>query len=55
MKSQDYFRADIIYGRPEISRIGSKPTADDIPLKPGESKIFTLQPLDVSWLGTGRS
>jgi len=51
---QDNFRADILYGRPEISRIGSQPTADDVPLKPGESKIFTLQPLDVSWLEKGR-
>ena len=52
--NQDYFRADIVYGRSEISRIGSKPTADDIPLKPGESRILTLQPLDVSWLERGR-
>jgi hypothetical protein len=41
---QDYFKVDIVYGRSEISRIGSKPTTDDIPLKPGESKIFTLDP-----------
>ena len=52
--NQDNFRADIIYGRPEISQIGSKPTADDVPLKPGESKILTLQPLDVNWLEKGR-
>jgi len=51
---QDYLRADIVYGRPEISRIGSKPTADDIPLKPGESKIFTLQPGDLRSFEKGR-
>ncbi|HYX29477.1 MAG TPA: hypothetical protein VE863_13005 [Pyrinomonadaceae bacterium] len=51
---QENFRADIAYGRPEISRIGSKPTAADVPLKPGESKILTLQPGDASWLEWGR-
>ncbi len=50
----DYFRADIIFGRLELSGIGAKPTADDIPLKPGESKVFTLHPLDVLTLKKGR-
>lgn len=51
---QDRFRADIIYGRLGNGRIGSKPTADDIPLKQGESKTFTLQSLDVLMLEKGR-
>src|ERR1041385_2153731 len=33
---------DILYGRQEISDPRSIATADDIPLKPGESKIFTI-------------
>jgi hypothetical protein len=51
---QDYLRADIVYGRSEISRIGSKPTADDIPIKSGESKIFTLQSGDLRSFEWGR-
>src|SRR3954466_16023850 len=42
--SQDNSFTDIIYGRLEIGQPGSKVTADDIPLKPGESKVFTLPP-----------
>jgi hypothetical protein len=51
---QDFPFADILYGRPEISRLGSKPTADDVPLKPGESKTLRLQPGDTKWLEWGR-
>lgn len=42
--------ADILYGRPEISNPLTKATKDDIPLKPGESKTFTIPLSDVlSW------
>lgn len=51
---QEFPFADILYGRPEITRIGSRPTADDIPIKPGESKILPLQPGDVKLLERGR-
>ena len=50
----DNFRADIIFGRLELSQIGAKPTAEDIPLKPGESKTFTLQPGDIRAMEKGR-
>lgn len=51
---QEFPFADILYGRPEITRIGSKPTPDDIPINPGESKMLPLQPGDVKLLERGR-
>jgi hypothetical protein len=36
--------APIYYGRPEISDPRSKPTDDDVPIKPGESMIFKIHP-----------
>ena len=38
---------DILYGRREITRMGAKATADDIPINPGESKRFTITPESV--------
>lgn len=32
----------IYYGRPEISDPNVKPTEDDVPIKPGESKVFKI-------------
>jgi hypothetical protein len=34
----------ISYGRPEISDPKVKPTEEDIPIKPGESKVFKIHP-----------
>ncbi|SRR6266446_208518 len=53
-EKRDNLTADILYGRREINLIGSKPTADDVPLNPGESKIFTLDPLYARWWERGR-
>ena|ERR1041384_996790 len=50
----DEFSADITYGRPEISEPGSMATADDMPLKPGQSKTFKLHPSYVLTLEKGR-
>lgn len=36
--------APIHYGRPEIGNLGVKATADDVPIKPGESKVFKINP-----------
>jgi hypothetical protein len=36
--------APIYYGNPEIGSFRAKPTADDVPLKPGESKVFKIHP-----------
>jgi|ERR1044072_643035 hypothetical protein len=36
--------APIVYGRPELSDPRSKPTAEDVPIKPGESMIFKIHP-----------
>ena len=44
------FIAPIYYGRPEISDPKVKATADDIPIKPGESKVFKIHPnILLSW------
>jgi hypothetical protein len=42
--SEDYSSTDIAYGRREINNSSFKATADDVPIKPGESKRFTIQP-----------
>src|SRR5574341_1226841 len=34
--------AQIYYGRPEISDPKVKPSEDDVPIKPGESKVFKI-------------
>ena len=46
--------APIYYGRPEISDPRAKPTEDDVPIKPGESKVFTIHPNVVSAWEKGR-
>ena len=42
--SEDYSSTDIAYGRREINNSSFKATADDVPIKPGESNRFTIQP-----------
>ncbi|MFZ0749919.1 MAG: hypothetical protein WAM70_11215, partial [Pyrinomonadaceae bacterium] len=34
----------IYYGRVEIGNYQAKPTEDDVPIKPGESKVFKIHP-----------
>jgi hypothetical protein len=42
--------APVHYGRPEIGDPKVKATADDVPLKPGESKVFKIHPnVLLSW------
>lgn len=45
---------DILYGRPEISHLGTRAMADDVPINPGESKRFTIQPNSVRVWESGR-
>ncbi len=42
--SEEYSSTDIAYGRWEIINSSFKSTADDVPIKPGESERFTIQP-----------
>jgi hypothetical protein len=44
----------ISYGRVEIGNYQAKPTEDDVPIKPGESKVFKLNPGTVSAWEKGR-
>ena len=47
---QDYLVTEITYRSPGISNTRSIATADDVPIKPGESKVFKLDPNQVlSW------
>jgi len=42
--------APIHYGRPEIGNLGVRATVDDVPIKPGESKVFKINPnILVAW------
>src|ERR1041385_9099211 len=42
--------APIHYGRPEIGNVGVKATAEDVPIKPGESKLLKINPnILLSW------
>jgi len=42
--------APIHYGRPEISDPRTKPTADDVPIKPRETQVFRIHPnILLSW------
>lgn len=42
--------APIHYGRPEIGNLGMKANVDDVPIKPGESKVFRINPnILLSW------
>jgi hypothetical protein len=46
----DQLIAPIHYGRPEIGDPAVKATADDVPIKPGESKVFKIHPnILLSW------
>lgn len=45
---------DISYGRPEVSDGRTRATADDVPINPGESKRFTIQPESVRAWDYGR-
>lgn len=44
----------IYYGRTEIGNFESKPTADDVPINPGESKVFKIYPSVLSAWERGR-
>lgn len=44
----------VYYGRSEISDPNVKPTAEDVPIKPGESKVFKIHPSTVRAWEKGR-
>jgi hypothetical protein len=33
----------IVYGRPELSDLNNEPTADDVPINPGETKVLMIE------------
>jgi hypothetical protein len=54
-ESQDELLADITYRTPSIRNAGSIAAAEDVPIKPGESKRFTIHPGNLlAWDKLGR-